>query len=113
MQEKIKQNLNLTMYARKRADNGNMQFFLVGMIPAKVTWANGKEEDIELAEKIAVAPFSAAKALLGQKIAWKVFGDKLQVEILNELTAKFAAGIDKIVKDGKLGDKPFKLLTII
>lgn len=111
MEGKIKELMELTMLATN-PKAGVVQFWLVGIVPALITWADHKTERIELAQRIPVEPFSAGKVLLGRRIARKMFADKLKNEHGAALLAKMCECITEVQKAKKLAGKPFNTLVV-
>lgn len=111
MEQTILKTLVLTMMAKQRK-LGQIDFFLVGLVPARIIWLDGKEENIELASKIKVEPFGAGRLLMGQRIARSRFGDKLKNEHLKQLVDELVRSITTVQKEKKLAGRGFSFLAL-
>lgn len=112
VKDRIYEKLVLTMLAQS-AGVGKVRFYLVGLVPAEIIWEDGKREQIELAGRIPIEPFSEGKALLGQRVLRKDFEAKLKGEHLTALVAAVKEGFDKVQEAKQLGGKKFGMLALV
>jgi hypothetical protein len=112
MRDKIIDKLNLTVMWKKNPPKPEPIFYLVGMVEALITWQSGKQEKIELCEKVKVKRFPAMRNLMGVTMERKMIEKQLKEIWIKELIDKMEAGIKKIIKEKKLYGKKFKEIKI-
>lgn len=110
MKTELKNHLLLALRAKQK--NGSTQFYLIGIVPAKIVWENGQTEEVELRSMVAVAPWSEGKRLLAEVVPLKEFRDRIGTDLVDALIERMTEDIATLQVANKLGDKKFTALTI-
>lgn len=115
--DRIEESMSLTMICGY-TKSGALAFKLIGIVPARITWANGEQEDMELLGQVTVKPFSAGKELLGKRVLRKEFIRELDnaddVAILEAVEQGIRMVIDRKTFKSRGGEEmPFVKLELL
>jgi len=110
----IENNLELTIgFLRPAELGGQGNFYLMGAVKAKVKWADGQQEDVDLLGRIKITEAKKSfKHLLGLKSKVSEIVEVVDAEKLNALITEMTLGVQKAQLAKKLWGRELEEISL-